>query len=62
MDSAMMVWAFVTSHIAEILQVVGMFAVMARWTPNTTDDRMVQFLLDGINFLGFNHGNAKNAD
>jgi len=42
--------------------VVGTFAMIAVVTPNKTDDKIVQLLLDIVNFLGANVGKAKNGD
>ena len=55
------VGSWILSNGAIIIEVIGAFAVLARFTPNTTDDKIVQGMLDGINFLGMNHGKAKNA-
>ena len=43
------------------LSVVGLFALISTKTSNTTDDRIAQVLLDIVNFLGGNFGNAKNV-
>jgi hypothetical protein len=40
--------------------VIGLFAAVAAVTPNKTDDKAAQFLLDLINLLGANVGKAKN--
>jgi hypothetical protein len=53
---------FLSKWIPTALQVVGAFAVIATMTPNKTDDKIVQWLLDIINFLGGNLGKAKNED
>ena len=42
------------------LAVVGAFALVAAKTPNKTDDKILQVILDVINFLGANLGKAKN--
>ena len=44
------------------VQVVGVFALIAQWTKNEVDNKIVNFLLKAINFLGANNGRAKNAD
>ncbi len=44
-----------------ILELIGAFAILARFTPNTTDDKIIQQVLDVVNFAGMNHGKAKNA-
>ena len=41
--------------------IVGGFAVIASMTPNKSDDRIVQKILDVVNFLGANFGKAKNG-
>ena len=41
--------------------IVGGFAILASMTPNKSDDKMVQKLLDLINFVGANFGKAKNG-
>ena len=43
-----------------IFQVVGAFAMIAAMTANETDDKIVNYLLKAINFLGMNFGTAKN--
>jgi hypothetical protein len=40
--------------------VIGFFAVLARFTENKSDDKVLQFLMDVINMLGQNGGKAKN--
>ena len=40
--------------------IVGGFAILASLTPNKSDDRIVQMILDVVNFLGANFGKAKN--
>jgi hypothetical protein len=41
--------------------IVGGFAVIASMTPNKSDDRIVQMILDMVNFIGANFGKAKNG-
>ena len=41
--------------------IVGGFADIASMTPNKRDDRVVQMILDMVNFLGANFGKAKNG-
>lgn len=43
-----------------VFQVVGMFAMVASLTKNETDDKVIGYILKGINLLGFNIGAAKN--
>tara|TARA_Y100001951_G_C11284567_1_gene267732 strand:+ start:1438 stop:1629 length:192 start_codon:yes stop_codon:yes gene_type:complete len=56
--------SLLTGNYLEILSavagIVGGFAVLASLTPNKSDDRIVQILLDVVNFLGANIGKAKN--
>ncbi len=47
-------------YLAIAASVVGAAAYLATLTPNKSDDRIVQIILDVINFLGANFGNAKN--
>ena len=41
--------------------IVGGFAIIASMTPNKSDDRIVQMILDMVNFIGANFGKAKNG-
>ena len=43
-----------------LTQIVGAFAIVAAWTPNTVDNRIAQLFMDGINFLGANVNRAAN--
>ena len=56
--------SLITSNYVAILSavasIVGGFAVLASLTPNKSDDRIVQIILDIVNFLGANIGKAKN--
>lgn len=45
-----------------VLAVLGGFAILARFTPNKSDDRIVQSVLSLINGLAMNNGRARNAD
>lgn len=53
---------FVIQYLPIAIAVVGTFSAIAVVTPNKADDRIVQVLLDIINFLGANLGKAKNAN
>ena len=53
---------WLTGHVPEVLQIIGGFAVIAMFTPNKADDKIVKMLLDAVNFLGGNMRNAKNSD
>lgn len=41
---------------------VGSFALLAAVTKNKTDDKIIQAILDVINFLGANFGKARNKE
>lgn len=41
---------------------IGTFALIATLTPNKADDKIVQFLLDLVNFFGANVGKAANKE
>ena len=43
-----------------VFQVIGAFSMIAAMTANETDDKVVNYILKAINFLGFNFGTAKN--
>ncbi len=53
MENAIEILAIATS-------VIGVFAAVAAITPNTTDNKIAQFLLDIVNLLGANIGKASN--
>jgi len=46
--------------ISAAASIIGGFAMIASMTPNKSDDRIVQMLLDIVNFLGANFGKASN--
>ena len=52
---------FIAKYLPLVVQIVGTFAIIATLTPNKSDDKIVQFIEDIINFLGGNIGKAKNA-
>ena len=54
--------AIIMQYIPIITSFVGSFALIATLTPNKVDDRILQAILDIINFLGGNLGKAKNVD
>ncbi len=60
MDAILAVGAWAFANAAIILEVIGAFAILATMTPNKTDDKIVQVVLDLVNFLGANTGKAKN--
>lgn len=60
MDWLNNVIGFITENVSQVLQVVGIFAIAATWTKNKSDDKIVQWLYDIVNFLGMNLGKAKN--
>ena len=43
-----------------LTQVVGVAALVATLTPNTSDNKAVEFVLNIINMLGANVGKSKN--
>ena len=43
-----------------VTSIVGTAALIATMTPNKTDDKIMQFVLDIVNFVGANLGKAKN--
>jgi len=52
--------SWVTSNAPALLQIVGAFAVIATFTPNKADDKVIQSILNWINRLGGNLGKAAN--
>ncbi len=56
------VFTWIMGHGRELLEIVGAFAIVAQFTPNKTDDRIVQFVLDAVNSIGMNNGRARNVD
>ena len=61
MEVILVVGAWLVANVALLLQIVGAFAVLATMTPNKTDDKIVQIVLDLVNFMGANAGKATNA-
>ncbi len=53
---------FIAVYLPILVSVVGSFALIAAVTPNKTDDKIVQFLLDMINFIACNFGNSANKE
>ena len=49
-------------YLPVVTSFVGSFALIATLTPNKTDDRILQWVLDIVNFLGANIGKAKNGE
>ena len=45
-----------------VLMIVGAASILASYTPNKHDDKIVGFLFRLLNTTGFNFGNAKNQD
>lgn len=54
--------AWFTENFSQLIQIIGAAAVVATMTPNKSDDKIVQFILDAVNFLGGNMGKAKNGE
>ena len=48
--------------IGAVSSIVGGFAILAMFTPNKTDDKILQIIMNVINFLGANLGKAKNSE
>ena len=44
-----------------LIQVVGVAALVATITPNDSDNKAVDFILNIVNLLGANVGRSKNA-
>jgi len=61
MEQLQLVINAIVGYIPIALTVVGAFAAIAVITPNKADDKIVQLILDLINFLGANLGKSKNA-
>ena len=53
---------FLVQWLPIVTSVVGSFALIAALTPNKVDDKILQLIMDLINFLGANLGKAKNTD
>jgi hypothetical protein len=49
------------TYLEILTQAVGVFALVATLTPNTSDNAIVDFILKLINFGGANIGSSKNA-
>jgi len=60
-EQIMAILTTVGSYVPAALMIVGGFALLAAKTPNKSDDRIVQVILDVINFVGANFGKSKNA-
>ena len=43
-----------------VTSIVGAFAVLATFTPNTADNELMDKVLKFVNFLGANFGKSKN--
>jgi len=51
----------ITEILSLITQIVGVAAMIATMTPNKTDDKYIQYVLNIINLLGANVGKARNG-
>ena len=60
MDFATII-ANLPTYLEILTQAVGVFALVATLTPNTSDSAIVDFILKLINFGGANVGSSKNA-
>jgi hypothetical protein len=56
------VTGFITEYYDVVFALIGVFALIATKTPNKADDKIIQALLDIINFAGANVGKAANKD
>ena len=54
------VLGFAQEYLPVLVSIVGSFSLLASVTPNKTDDRIAQVILDIVNFLGMNINKAKN--
>ena len=61
MELITVVTGWVTSNIGTLLEVIGALAAIATLTPNKSDDKILQWLLDAVNFGAMNIGKSKNA-
>ena len=61
MEWIMGAFSWVGQNSLVLLEVIGALAMLAQVTPNTADDRFVQFMLDAINFGAGNNGKSRNA-
>jgi hypothetical protein len=52
----------IQSYLPMVLQITGSFALIATMTPNKVDDKILQVIMDIVNFLGGNLGKAKNTE
>ncbi len=52
---------FIAENLAVLLQFIGGMAALSTLTPNNSDDKIVQWIYDFVNFTGGNVGKAKNA-
>ena len=62
MEQVTLIINAIVNYIPLATTIVGVFALIATQTPNKADDRIVQVILDVINFLGANLGKSRNAD
>ena len=51
---------FLSAWLPLVLQIVGAAALIATMTPNKVDDKIIQSIMDIVNFLAANFGKAKN--
>ena len=51
---------FLQTYWAPLTSFIGSFALLATITANKTDDKIMNYVLKAINFLGANIGKAKN--
>ncbi len=54
--------SLITKWLPIVTSVIGSFALIAAVTKNKSDDKIIQWALDIVNFLGANFGKSKNSD
>ena len=62
MDLITNIMTAIPTFLDAALQIVGGFAVISMWTPNKSDDKIVDMILKVLNFMGANAGKARNAE
>ena len=61
MELLVPIGTWVVTHPEVLLEVVGFFALLATLTPNDSDNKIIDGLLQVVNTAGGNVGKAKNA-
>jgi|TARA_Y100000310_G_C20202334_1_gene587499 hypothetical protein len=60
MDLIMSIIKIFMDNFKVVLEVIGIAAAIAVVTPNKADDKVVQMILNAVNFLGGNFGKSTN--